>query len=122
MEDQFTSYVEFESEDGETITLAVLDYFEYEGETYGILVNEETFENEEDEDGELEVCVLRVITHENGEEEFVEPDEKIVPELQRIVDKIFEEDFECDCDDDDCDCHHHDDDDCGCGCGHHHDN
>lgn len=115
MEDEFTSYVEFENEDGETIELAICDYFEYEDEMYVILADEGDDENEE----EVEVCVLKVLRTDEGEE-FVEPDEEKIPELQRIVEKIFFETDGCDCgcEDDDCDCH--DDDDCDCGCCHHH--
>ncbi len=131
MEDEFTSYVEFENEDGETIELAICDYFEYEDEMYVILADEGDDENEE----EVEVCVLKVLRTDEGEE-FVEPDEEKIPELQRIVEKIFFEADGCDCgcEDDNCDCHDdnncgchdddncgcHDNDDCGCGCGHHH--
>lgn len=108
-EEMFTSYVEFENEDGDTITLQVLDYFEYEGDLYGILTNACEDDDIED-DEEIEVCVLKVIEGEDGEE-FVEPDEAKFPELQSIVEKILSEDCECDddcCCDDGCDCHHHD--------------
>lgn len=114
-EDEFVSYVEFENEDGETLTLEVLDYFEYEDGLYAILANTEGCDEDSDE---MEVCVLKVIETEDGQE-FVEPDESLIPELQEIVERIFEEMDECGCDDDDCGCH---DDDCGCGHHHHHEN
>lgn len=112
-EDEFTSYVEFEDEDGNTISFEILDYFEFEDDTYAILANADDAENIEDENDEIEICVLKVIDGEDGEE-FVEPDESKVEDLRNIVEKILG-DGECDCDDD-CDCsehhHHH----CNCGC------
>lgn len=110
-DDSFVSYVEFENEDGDTLTLAVVDYFDYEGELYAILVDPE----DDGESEEVSVCVLRVIEHDDSQE-FVEPDESKVPQLQAIVERIF--DSECDCDDCGCDCedghHHHHHCDCGC--------
>lgn len=130
MEDEFTSYIEFENEDGETIELAICDYFEYEGDMYVILADEAGGEDDE----ETDVCVLKVIKTDDGEE-FTEPDEEKIPELQRIVEKIFYEaddcdcdcdnhDCDCDCGDHDCDCDNHDCDcdDHECGCDHRHEN
>lgn len=112
-EDEFVSYVEFENEDGDSLTLEVLDYFEYEGGLYAILVNEDTYDEESDD---MEVCVLKVID-EDGGQKFIEPEDEIIPELQAIVERIFEDASECENDDCGCGHHHHDDD---CGCGHHH--
>ena len=94
-------------------------YFEYEEELYAILTNED--DSDEDSD-DFEVCVLKVEATDDGEE-FVEPDEDKIPELQRIVEEILLEMDECCCGDEcdcehgdiECDCDHHHDDDCGCG-------
>lgn len=113
-EDEFVSYVEFENEDGDTLTMEVLDYFEYEDTLYAILTNADSYDEESDD---FEVCVLKVTETEDGQV-FEEPDESKIPDLQAIVERIFEE---AECCDDDCDCdhhhHHHD----GCGCGEDHD-
>ena len=102
-EDEFVSYVEFENEDGDTLTLQVVDYFEFEEQLYAILVNDEEY-SEDTED--LEVCVLRVEETADGQN-FVEPDESKIPDLQAIVEQIFAEEAEHCCEDDDCDCGHH---------------
>ena len=103
-DDVFTSYVEFENEDGESITLQVVDYFEFEDELYAILMNECDCDDEDCD--EVEVCVLKVEEGEDGET-FIEPDEEKFPDLQQIVEKILCEADECCCGEDDCDCDHH---------------
>lgn len=106
-EDEFTSYLEFESEDGETITLAVLDYFTYKDELYALLCDDCDCDDDECECEESdEIYVLKVIEGEDGEE-FVEPDDDIFPELEKIVGKILDGEYDTCCDDDDCDCGHH---------------
>ena len=101
-DDEFVSYVEFENEDGDTLTMEVLDYFTYEDTLYAILTNADTYDEESDD---FEVCVLKVTETEDGQI-FEEPDESKIADLQAIVEKIFEE-ADCECDDDDCGCSHH---------------
>ena len=109
-------YIEFESEDGDTIRLDVIEYFEHKGNEYVILsdmsqLEEHDFDNMSEEEIEevlaaQEFYILQVITK-GDMEEFVEPDEAIMDELVGIAEEILNSGYELD--------EEHDED-CGCGC------
>lgn len=98
-------FVVFTDENGEEFELDVIDYFEYEDAEYAILA--ELPEEDDDENTELEVYIMKVEA--NGEyEEFLPPDDDKMEALSEIAEKHlaameFEEGEEC-----------------GCGCGEHH--
>ncbi len=94
--------IEMTDEDGNTITMQVLDYFFYNGEEYVILTDdvEEEDAEETDEPEEIDCYVMKVVTStdENGEEmeEFVPIED---PDLEaRLIEvastKMNEEDDE----------------------------
>lgn len=108
--EEVRDYVEFEDEDGNTFELDVMAYFEYEGDEYVVLYDQ----NSPDEDPESqEVYILKVIV--DGEyEEFVPVDEELMPKLIEAAEKQIEAMCECD---EDCDCEHGHEHDCSCECG-----
>ena len=108
--------VTFSDDDGNEFDLEVIDYFEHEGQEYAVLVDAEPDE-EEAEDTELEVYIMKIVV--NGEyEEFLPADEDKMDELIKIVEARMAEDDGCDCgcEHDDCDCEHEG---CDCGCHDH---
>lgn len=96
-------YVVFTDEDGNDFELDVIDYFDYEDDEYAILT--ELPQEDEEEDAELEVYIMKIET--NGEyEEFLPPDDDKMEVLSAIAEKRLEA--------------MEDEDECECGCGHHH--
>ena len=96
MEDE-RDLVTFTDEEGNEFDLEVIDYFEYEGKEYAVLVDAELPEEPEED---FEVCIMEIIVNEEEDlEEFVPvPDDKL-DELFAIAEKRME----CwDCDADDC--------------------
>ncbi|MCR4402199.1 MAG: DUF1292 domain-containing protein [Firmicutes bacterium] len=61
-------------EDGEEETFAVEDVMEFEGNTYVVLVPADA-DSEAREDEEVEACIFRVETDEDGEEVLVDLDD-----------------------------------------------
>lgn len=122
MEMEERDFVTFTDDDGNEFELDVIDYFEYEGDEYAVLMDlseECDCEHEEDEEcdcGGHDVYIMKIVT--NGDmEEFVPADEDKFDALSAIVEERLEagccEDDECDCG---CGCEEHEHD-CGCGCG-----
>ncbi len=115
--------VVFSDDEGHEFELEVIDYFDYEGQEYAVLVDPEDADMEEAEEteAELEVYIMKVEV--NGEfEEFVPADEDKMDALSAIVEERFaaDEDDACGCGcGDECDCGDEHGDDCGCGCGCH---
>ena len=107
--------VVFSDDDGNEFELEVVDYFDYEGQEYAVLVDPEAgcecgcgceHDSCEDEHG-AEVYIMKIVV--NGEyEEFLPADEDKMESLSKIV----EERFEAMEDEDD-----EDDEEGGCGCG-----
>lgn len=96
-------YVVFTDEDGNDFELDVIDYFDYEDDEYAILT--ELPQEDDEEDAELEVYIMKIET--NGEyEEFLPPDDDKMEVLSAIAEKRLEA--------------MEDEDECECGCGHHH--
>ena len=118
MEEMERDFVTFTDDDGNDFELDVIDYFEYEGQEYAVLMDL----SEECEHGEDEECacghavyIMKIVV--NGDmEEFVPADEDKFDALTAIVEERMS--GECCCDDD-CDCEDEHEHDCGCGCCHH---
>ena len=118
-------FVTFVDDDGNEFELDVIDYFDYQGNEYAILVDaNDNCECAEDEECDCETSVYIkkiVVNEEDDTEEFVPPADEDMENLIEIVSTILEEDCDCDCECDcDCDCDDEEcgcnDGDCGCGC------
>lgn len=96
--------VTFSDDEGNEFDLEVVDYFDYEDQEYAVLVDPEA--DEEDEDAEVEVYIMKVVV-DGDYEEFLPADEDKMEALSAIV----EERLACECEDEDCD-----DEACDCGC------
>ncbi len=129
--------VTFSDDDGNEFELEVVDYFDYEGQEYAVLIDPETVPDDEDEEAEAEVYIMKVVV--DGDfEEFLPADEDKMEALSAIVEERLasidldhdhcgcgcgghdDEDDEDDDEDDKDDCccgDDEDDDECGCGCG-----
>jgi hypothetical protein len=114
MDEEERDIVEFTDEDGNTLSLEVLDYFFYNGEEFAVLGDAEESceccsaqeEEEEDEcDCEHSLYIMKVVTStdENGDEleEFIPVEEGLMDQLIEIVQTRFEDDDDEDCDDED---------------------
>ena len=119
MEEQ-RDLVVFSDDEGNEFELEIVDYFDYEGQEYAVLVDPESgcgcgcgcecdddeCEGEHDHEHGAEVYIMKIVV--NGEyEEFLPADE----DKMEVLSKIVEERFEAMEDEDD------DEDGCGCGCG-----
>ena len=125
MEEQ-RDLVVFSDDEGNEFELEIVDYFDYEGQEYAVLVDPESgcgcgcgcecdddeCEGEHDHEHGAEVYIMKIVV--NGEyEEFLPADEDKKDELIKIVETRMAEDDGCDfgCDHDDCE---HEGCDCGC--------
>ena len=108
--------VVFSDDEGNEFELEVVDYFDYEGQEYAVLVDPEAssecgcgceHDDCKDEKG-AEVYIMKIVV--NGEfEEFLPADEDKMEALSKIVEERLESFDEEDDEDDE--------DGCGCGCG-----
>lgn len=97
-EDMEPDLVELEDDQGNTITMEVVDYFFYQGQEYVILSD---YSEEETEDEESVDCYVMkvVVSTEDGEEfETFEPieDEKLEARLIEVANTRLNEDAEAD--------------------------
>ena len=109
--------VVFSDDEGNEFELEIVDYFDYEGQEYAVLVDPESGcgcgcgceceddacedKHEHDHEHGAEVYIMKIVV--NGEyEEFLPADEDKMEALSKIVEERFEE---------------MDDEECGCGCG-----
>ena len=109
--------VVFSDDEGNEFELEIVDYFDYEGQEYAVLVDPESGcscgcgcecddeecegEHEHEHEHGAEVYIMKIVV--NGEyEEFLPADEDKMEALSKIVEERFEE---------------MDDEECGCGCG-----
>ena len=103
MEEMERDFVTFTDDDGNDFELDVIDYFEYEGQEYAVLMDlSEECEHGEDEECDCghDVYIMKIVV--NGDmEEFVPADEDKFDALTAIVEERMS--GECCCDDD-CDC------------------
>ncbi|MEL7610434.1 MAG: DUF1292 domain-containing protein [Bacillota bacterium] len=113
--DEERDVVVFSDDEGNEFELDVIDYFEYEGQEYAILMDLSTSaedececDDEENEDaGQQDVYIMKVVVK-GDVEEFLPADEELMDVLSEIVEKRLSEDGECGCS---CDC---DGGECGC--------
>ena len=102
MEEMERDFVTFTDDDGNDFELDVIDYFEYEGQEYAVLMDlSEECEHDEDEECDCghDVYIMKIVV--NGDmEEFLPADEDKFDVLTAIV----EERLAGDCCDDDCCC------------------
>ena len=110
MEMEERDFVTFTDEDGNEFELDVIEYFEYEGQEYAVLMDLGADDVDEGEE-EAEVYIMKIVT-DGDTEEFLPADEDKMEALSAIVEERLaqmDEECECDCD---CDC----DNESGCGC------
>ena len=82
-ENEELDLVTMSTDDGQEITLEILDYFFYQGEEYAVLTD--YVENEEDAEEDTGIYILKVNPIEGTE------DEELVPiEDEVLEDKLFE--------------------------------
>ena len=108
-------FVVFTDDDGNDFELDVIDYFDYEGKEYAVLIDsseECDCEDDEECDCETSIYIMQIVVNEEEDTaEFVSPAEEDMDALIEIVQARFE-DGDCCCGED-CDCEDCDDD-CGC--------
>ena len=80
--------VVFSDEDGNEIEMEILDYFDYEGQEYAMLIDSAP-EDEEDQPEEMDVYLMKVVVTDDMEE-FLPADEDKMEELTKVAEKIFE--------------------------------
>ena len=98
-------FVVFTDDDGNDFELDVIDYFDYNGNEYAVLIdaNEECDCEDDECDCETNVYIMRIVVNEAEDtEEFVSPDEADMDALIEIVQARMEE-GDCCCEDG-CDC------------------
>ena len=94
MEDELDLVV-FEDDEGNELTMEVLDYFFYEGQEYALL--SEVQDDGADEDSEREVVVMQVVPVGDDEEEFIPVDDELSEKLLEMVESgLYDEDEEFD--------------------------
>ena len=87
--------VEFTDDEGNTMLLAVMDYFFYKGEDFAALCNaREDASDDDPDDDPVYIMKVNSFTDENGEEmeEFVPPEEELMEKLIQVVRTRFVED------------------------------
>ncbi len=102
--DEDRDLVVVEDDEGNELTLEVLDYLAYEGKEYALLTEyvedddeEEDDDGEEDDDEPIEAYIMEVRPVGEDQEEFVPVDDDLAEELLRIFES---EDFDDDVFDD----------------------
>lgn len=109
--------VTFTDEDGNEYDLAVLTYFEHEEDTYALLFDPASTEEEE---AEVEIFIMKAVG-EGDNMTFVSADDDKMDALSALAEEILdemqqEEDCECGCGCEKEDCEHEHSHDCDCGC------
>ncbi len=96
--DEDRDLVVVEDDEGNELTLEVLDYLAYEGKEYALLTEYvEDDDGEEDDDEPIEAYIMEVRPVGEDQEEFVPVDDDLAEELLRIFES---EDFDDDVFDD----------------------
>lgn len=103
-QDQELDLVVIADEDGNELTMEVLDYFFYEGQEYAVLVEykEDGCECEHEHGEECECCgeqqeayIMRVVPVGDDQEEFVPVEEDLLEKLIDFVQNdLYEDDFD----------------------------
>ncbi len=93
--------VVFEDDDGNELTMEVLDYLFYEGKEYALLTEYNEDGCDEDEALEAFVMEVRPLEDDDENEEFVPVDEALAARLMEIFENSgFDDDMDDDFDDD----------------------
>ena len=85
---------------GNEITMEVLDYLCYEGKEYALLT-EYVEDEDDDEDGEIDVMIMEVVPVGDDQEEFMPIPDDLAEKILTIfesdeMDEIFEDDVDDD--------------------------
>ena len=108
MEMEERDVVTFTDEEGNEFELDVIEYFEYEGQEYAVLMDLSA--EAEDEEEAAEVYIMKIVV-DGDMEECLPADEDKMDALAEIVEELLSEECECECDCEcDCDCED------GCDC------
>ena len=97
--EQEQDLVVFADDDGNELTLEVLDYFYYNGQEYAVLTgvdedidDEDAAEVEEDEQAQEDsLYIMKVVPVEGDQEEFVPVEDELLEKLVEIVQTRFDE-------------------------------
>lgn len=85
--------VVFEDDEGNELTMEVLDYFYYEGNEYAILAEPEEEEHDENEHYQRDAFVMQVVDAGDDMEEFVPVDDALAEKLIELVQNgMFDDD------------------------------
>ena len=98
--DEELDLVVFEDDAGNEITMEVLDYLCYEGKEYALLT-EYVEDEDDDEDGEIDVMIMEVVPVGDDQEEFMPIPDDLAEKILTIfesdeMDEIFEDDVDDD--------------------------
>lgn len=120
MEMEERDFVTFTDDDGKEFELDIVDYFEYEGDEYAVLMDlsedECECEDEECEAAQHDVYIMKIVV-DGDEENFVPADEDKFEALSAIVEERLNSECGCGCGCEDDACGGCEDEGCGCGCG-----
>lgn len=103
MENNELDLVVFQDDQGNEITMEVIDYFFYEGDEYAMLTDYDENDNCatcagtdcSDCDKTDEVIIMKVVPVGEDEEEFLPVDEKLAEKLiEMLEDGAFDDDFD----------------------------
>ena len=84
--DEELDLVTFEDDEGNEITMEVLDYFFYEGKQCALLtVYDEDAAEDEDEDSEVDTYIMEVVPVGEEDEEFVMVPEELEEKLIELI-------------------------------------
>lgn len=96
MEDELDLVV-FEDDEGNELTMEVLDYFFYEGQEYALLSEVQEESDESGDESGREVIVMQVVPVGDDEEEFIPVDDELSEKLLEMVESgLYDEDEEFD--------------------------
>ena len=110
MEMEERDVVTFTDEEGNEFELDVIEYFEYEGQEYAVLMDLGEDDADEGEDT-AEVYIMKIVV-DGDTEEFLPADEDKMDALVEIVEELLSEECECEgecacegeCECESCDC------------------
>ena len=105
MEMEERDVVTITDEEGNEFELDVIEYFEYEGQEYAVLMDLGEDDADEGEDT-AEVYIMKIVV-DGDTEEFLPADEDKMDALVEIVEELLSEECECE---GECECES------GCGC------
>lgn len=111
MEMEERDVVTFTDEEGNEFELDVIEYFEYEGQEYAVLMDLGEDDADEGEDT-AEVYIMKIVV-DGDTEEFLPADEDKMDALVEIVEELLSEECECE---GECACEGECECESGCGC------